>query len=395
MRLQQLLAFAAGIGLTLGTAACVCQAPSANVSRRSNALALEQQGRASDAEAAWQAIATANPADAEAFAHLGLLRARQEHYPQAIQAYRKALALNPKIPGLRLNLGLSYFKSGDMHSAVATLEPLLRATPTGSAEANRIATLIALAHYGAGQYSAAVPYLKTAIDADPQNLQFRLYLAQSCLWSKQYPCVLDAYRQILSLNAESAEADMLAGEAYDEMKDEANALRQFAAAVQAGPTTPDAHFGYGYLLWRSLKFDEAEKQFRSELEINPDHPLALTYLGDVQMRASRFDEALPVLQHAVRLQPSIALAHLDLGIIFAGQDRNEDAVRELKEAAKLSPSDPKVHWQLGKLYQATGHAAEAKVELDKTKALKESADQSLVRQLHQDQGAAPATAPVK
>ena len=395
MKLQRLLALAAGIGLILATAECMCQASPARESRRSHALALEQQERLPEAEAAWQEIATANPGDGEAFAHLGLLRARQEHFPQAIVAYRKAVALNAKLPGLRLNLGLAYFKSGDMPSAIATLEPLLRSAPPESAEASRLTTLIGLAHYGAGQYPAAIPYLKTAIKADPQNQQFLLYLAQSCLWSKQYPCVLDTYREILSLNAESPEADMLAGEAYDEMKDEANALRQFEAAVQAGPNTPDAHFGYGYLLWRSLKFDEAEKQFRSELKVNPDHPLALTYLGDIQMRSSHLDEAAPLLQHAVHLQPTIALAHLDLGIIFAGQGRNEDAVRELKEAAKLSPGNPKVHWQLGKLYQSTGHAAEAKLELDKTRMLKESADQSLVRQLHQDQGAAPTTAPVK
>lgn len=372
-------------------AAGVCQAAAAGgESRRSHALALEQQGQLAEAEAAWEEIAKKNPADVEAFAQLGLLRARQEHYPPAIEAYRKAMALNPRFPGLRLNLGLAYFKSGDMHSAATTLEPLLRTAQPGSPDAVRLATLLGLAHYGAGQYAAAIPYLRTATQGDPQNLQFRMYLAQSCLWTKEYPCVLDVYRDILSLNAESAEADMLAGEAYDEMKDETNALKQFEAAVQAGPKTPDAHFGYGYLLWRSLKFDEAEKQFRAELEINPDHPLALTYLGDVEMRANHLDEAAAALQHAVKMQPSIALAHLDLGIIFAGQGRNDEAVRQLQEAEKLSPQDPKVHWQLGKLYQATGRSTEAKAELEKTRVLKESADQSLVRQLHQDQAPAPA-----
>jgi len=383
------------LGLLLASSSAECQAGAAAKSQRSEALALEQQGKLPEAEAAWQEIARAHPADAEAFAELGLVRARQEHYPHAIEAYRKAMALNPRFAGLRLNLGLAYFKSGDMHSAAATLEPLLHTAQPGSPDAIRLATLLGLAHYGAGQYAAAIPYLRTATQGDLQNLQFRMYLAQSCLWTKQYPCVLDVYREILSLNAESAEADMLAGEAYDEMKDETNALKQFEAAVQADPKMPDAHFGYGYLLWRSLRFEDAEKQFRAELASNPDHPLALAYLGDVEMRANHMDEAAAALQHALKIQPSIALAHLDLGIIFAGQDRNDDAVRELKQAERLTPQDAKVHWQLGKVYQATGRAAEAKVELEKTRVLKESADQSLVRQLHQDQGAAPAATPVR
>ena len=33
----------------------------------------------------------AHPADAEAYAHLGFLEARQEHYKEAVPLYRKAL----------------------------------------------------------------------------------------------------------------------------------------------------------------------------------------------------------------------------------------------------------------------------------------------------------------
>ena len=65
------------------------------------------------------------------------------------------------------------------------------------------------------------------------------------------------------------------------------AIAEFQAAVKADPKTPDVHFGYGYLLWRALKFDEAEKAFRAELANNPEHPLALAYLGDTEIRLHR------------------------------------------------------------------------------------------------------------
>ena len=387
MKLLSKLLIAGSMGLIAANFVCVAQSAGAKDSRRSEVLALEQQGRIADAAAAWQAIAKAHPGDAEAYAHLGLLQAREEHYKKAIPFYRKALGLNPQIAGLRLNLGLAYFKAGDMRSAVGTFEPLLRETRPESAEALRLNTLIGLAQYGMGEYANAIPFLKVATSADPANLQFRFYLAQSCLWSKQYQCVLDVYREILTLNAESAEADMLAGEAYDEMKDEAHAIQEFEAAVKAGPNTPDVHFGYGYLLWRALRFDEAEKEFKSELANNPAHPLALTYLADVEIRANHSDEAVPYLVHAIQIQPSIALAHLDLGAAYATQGRSEDAVRELKEAERLSPNDPKIHWQLGLFYQTLGRTAEAKAALDKTRSLQDAADQSVVEKLHLAQSA--------
>ncbi len=372
--------------LWLTTAAMVhgrAQHTPAGESQRQSALAFEQEGKVAEAEAGWRSLLSSQPDDAEAYAHLGLLEARQEHYKEAIVLYRKALSLNPKMPSLRLNLGLAYFKAGDLLAAIQTFEPLLKSEPKSSPEALRMVTLIGLAHYGMGEYAAAVPYLKQATAADPGNLPFRLSLAQSCLRTKQYQCVLDVYREILTLNAESAEADMLAGEAYDELKNDAGAIAEFEAAVKADPKRPDVQFGYGYLLWRALKFDEAEKAFRSELANNPEHPLALAYLGDTEIRLHRSGEAVPHLEHAVRIQPSIAIAHVDLGVIYEGQGRKDDAVRELKTAEKLSPDDPSIHWRLGRFYQSIDQKAEAKAEFDKTLNMQRAKQQSLREQMQQ------------
>ena len=362
---------------------CLGQEIPAHENQRRSALASEQEGNVAEAEARWRSLLGSQPNDAEAYAHLGLLEARQEHYKQAIVLYRKALSLNPKMPNLPFNLGLSYFKAGDLPAAIQTFEPLLKSEPPSSPRTLQLVTLIGLAHYGLGEYAAAVPYLKQATAADAGNLPFRMTLAQSCLRSKQYQCVLDVYREILSLNAESAEADMLAGEAYDELKNDAGAIAEFQAAVKADPKAPDVHFGYGYLLWRGLKFSEAEKAFQSELDNNPEHALALAYLGDTEIQLHHSDQAVPHLEHALQIQPSVVIAHLDLGIIYEGQGRKDDAIRELKTAEKLSPGDPSIHWRLGRFYASMGQKAEAKAEFDKTRNMQQAKEQSLREEMRQ------------
>jgi tetratricopeptide (TPR) repeat protein len=322
-----------------------------------------------------------HPGNSEAYAHLGLLEARQGRYAEAVPLYRKALALAPAMPGLRLNLGLSLFKSGALKEAIQTLTPLLKSQPPSSSEALRLTTLIGMAHYGLGEYAAAVPYLKEATDRDPQNLPFRLVLAHSCLWAKEYQCVLDVYHQILALNAESAEADMLTGEAMDEMKDVAGATQQFRAAVKVNPREPNAHFGLGYLLWDQKQYAEAAQEFQAELANNPDHSQALTYLADANMQTSHPEAAIPMLQKALRIDPGIELAHLDLGILYADAGRQDDALREMKVAAELSPGDVNVHWRLARFYQAAGQKELAKVEFDKTRSLKKAADETIFRKL--------------
>jgi len=352
---------------------------------RQAAIQFEEQGDIPKAQTEWEAVLNRHPQDAEAHAHLGLLEARQEHYNEALTHYRKALVLNPDMPGLRLNLGLALFKAGKMKDAAITFLPILKNLPPDSQESLRVTTLIGLARYGAGDYTGAVPFLKKAVAADAQNLPFRLTLAQSCLWSKQYQCVLDVYHEIVNLNENSAEADMLAGQALDEMKDRPAAVEQFRAAVKADPKLPDVHFGLGYLLWAQLKFDEAAKELEAELSNNPDHAQALTYLADCHIQLNNPEPAMTLLKKAVKLDPKIELAHVDLGVLYANAGKNDDALLELKTAEKLDPDDQNVHWRLGRFYKSVGKKSEAEVEFQKTRTLQKAADKSIFDKLHSAQ----------
>lgn len=378
---------AAGILKMLGatlfmSAICLGQPSPAAAGQLQTALALEQEGKIEEAQAAWKSLLITQPNSAEAYAHLALLEARQEHYQEAIPHYRKALALNPQTPNLKLNLGLSLFKAGELKETIQIFEPMLKSMPASSPQRLRLATLTGLAHYGVGNYAAAAPYLKEATAGDPQNLQFKLLLAHSCLWSKQYQCVLDTYRDIIRINPDAAEAYMLAGEAYDELTDDTKAVEQFQAAVKADPTLPNAHFAYGYLLWRLMRFDQAIVEFRAELANNPEHALALAYLGDAEIHLQQSDQAAHHLEDSIRINPSFALAHLDLGTIYETQGRKDDALREYRTSAKLNPKDENVHWRLGRLYQALGRKEEAKAELEKTRNLQKVRDEPLVERIN-------------
>ena len=360
---------------------------------RDKALAIEEQGNNSEAEATWRLVLKAHPSNPEPYAHLGLLEARQQHYKEAVPLYRKALTLNPSFPSLRLNLGLALFKAGEMKEAIQTFKPLLKSQAPSSPERQRLVILIGMAHYGLGEYAEAAPYLRQAAAGDSQNLGLRLSLAHSCLWSKQYQCVLDTYHEILQLNAESAEADMLAGEALDEMKNHAGAIEQFRAAVTANPKEPDVHFGLGYLLWTQRQYPEAVSEFQAELANDPNHVQAMIYQGDAQIQLNHPEAALPLLESALRIDPRKELVHLDLGTLYADKGRKDEALKEMKEAERLAPEDVNVHWRLGRLYRSMGKKDEAKAEFDKASSITKAADTALVDKISGDHAKGVPTQP--
>lgn len=343
------------------------------------ALAFEQQGKNAEAEEEWKAESRAHPNDPVPFAHIGLLEARQEHYPQSIVYYRKAMALNPSLPGLRLNLGLAQFKDGQYREAVQTFTPLLKAQPAPSPEAQRLTILMGMSYYGLGAYPSATPYLQQASDGDAKNLPLLLTLAHSCLLSKQYQCVLDAYHRMIALNADSAEADILVGEAMDEMKDTDGAIREFRAAVSANPKEPNVHFGLGYLLWEEGHTPEAAEQFQAELNNEPGHMQAMVYLADAYVQMNKMQDAQPLLETVVKDNPSNFMGHLDLGVVYEEGGRTQQALVEFKRAIAIKPDEPKAHYRLGRLLRSMGKAADADAEFAKTKELNEHADEGLLK----------------
>jgi tetratricopeptide (TPR) repeat protein len=375
----------------LACACCLAQQAPSLTAERDAAHALEQQGDFAGAEAAWQTMLRSHPADAEACAHIGFLESQQQHYRDAVLYYRKAAAIDPSIPGLQMNLGLALFKGGDMREAARVFLTLYHHSPTGSPDAERLKLLLGMAYYGDHEYAAAVPWLRQAMASDPQNLPYRLVLAHACLWSKQYQCVLDIYHQILSQNAESAEADMLAGEAYDEMRDHQDAIEQFRNAVKADPNYPGVHFGLGYLLWCQSQFEEAAEQFRLESRNSPGDAEALAYLADSVVRLNQPEAARPLVETALRLSSRQEMPWLDLGILDAAAGDNGAAFHDFQQAARIAPTDVQVHWRLARLYQTMGRRAEAHAEFEKTKTLTKAADKTVMEKLqanrlHQAQG---------
>jgi tetratricopeptide (TPR) repeat protein len=348
---------------------------------RQNALALEQQGRNDEAASQWRALLKLAPSDPEPYAHLGLIESRQGNFKEAAGFYRKALSIGPKLPSVELNLGLALFKGGELKEAADVFQPMLHQLPPASAQAQQVTLLLGMSYYGMAQYAQAVPYLKAAEERDPQSLPLLLALAHSYLWSRQFKAVMDVYQKILAVNPDSAEADMLAGEALDEMKDNEGSTKMFRAAVAANPKEPNAHFGLGYLLWTQKQYPEAAREFEAELANDPNHAQAMLYLADSRMQLNQPDQARPLLEKVETLDPSLPLAHLDLGILYTDAGDNAAALRELERAEKLIPDDVNVHWRLGRLYRAMGKKEEARAEFDKASTLNKAADEDLYKKI--------------
>jgi tetratricopeptide (TPR) repeat protein len=352
---------------------------------RLKATALEQQGQNPDAEEIWGSIAEADAKDAEAFAHLGLLEARQERLETAIDYYRRAVAINSNLPGLQMNFGLALFKVGQFPDAIKAFSSEIKRHPGDP----RLTILLGMAHFGMKDYLVAIPYLQRATERDPQNFALHITLAQSCLWSKQYECVVKVQRQLLALKQESAQVDILAGEALDQMQQSAVAIKQLRAVVLASPKEPNVHFALGYLFWTQGMWKEAADEFDSELQNESQNVKARIYLADSWVQQGEFAKAQPELEKLNATDNSDPLVHRDLGMIYAKSNRTDDAIRELRTAMELDPGDAELHLRAARVYRSLGRGDQADAEGEKARKLPPQRHQSLQEMIDSIEAPAP------
>lgn len=290
-------------------------------------------------------------------ANLGVAEAHKENYSAAIAAYKRAIAIDPNLPGIYLNLGLAWFKLGNFGEAASAFG---RANKQERTEQGT--TLLAMSEFGLHRYKEASDLLAPLAASNPGNTELEYLLAKCYLWSGQYEAATNLFRKVTERDPNSAVVHMLLGEALDADDKTAQAASEFEAAEKASPAQPDLHFGLGFLYWKLRRYDAAEREFRTELQNNPKDGQAAAYLGDVLMRAGRGEEALAALKQATALNPDLLVAHQDLGILYAGHKQNEAAVAELTRAIQCDPKAYEPHYRLARLYRDLGKISDANSE---------------------------------
>jgi len=302
-------------------------------------------------------------------ANLGVALSKKEDFSGAIQAYRRALAIDSRLPNLYLNMGLAYFKQGRFQEALGAFEK--------EPASEQTVTLIGMSQFGLGEYKRAAATLQPLATAHPENGQLGYLLAKSYLWAGQREESMEMFRKLLEHDPDSAPVRMLLGEALDAEGRESEATAEFEAAVKAGPEVPEAHFSLGYLYWKQKRYADAEREFRTELKGSPEHVNSLAYLGDILLRDGRGAEALADLKKAEGLDGSLHLVHQDLGIYYQDSKQTDLAVREFLAAVKSAPENYDSHYRLGRIYKLAGRSAEAEREF------------AIVQRLHEEKDAEP------
>lgn len=263
---------------------------------------------------------------ASLWANLGHCYSRQGNLSEAVEAFRNAVAFEPKDAGYLYNLGDALLAIGQPAKAVPALLGAVSLRPDYPLAQYDLG----LAFFGLGRYEEGAVASEAALANDPE-----MKVQQSNLG-------IGATNNLgLCLNNQGRHED---------------ALACFERNLQLFATT---YFNIGLAQFRLRRFNDALASFSKALDIKPDDAEYLDLLGNAHLELGQLVEGKAVLERAISVNPQYALAHYDLGTVLAKGTELERALSCFEKAFAIDPNLYWAYYSAGCIHARAGRMAPA------------------------------------
>ena len=312
------------------------------------AVAAQQAGDLTTAEAKYLVFLRAQPRNFEALVNLGVVYATAGRFDEAIASYKKALEISYLSAPVRLNLALAYYKAGRCADAVPEFDRVLEANP-GTYNA---LILKADCHLQRGEFPKAIALLEPLADQHKDEAAFNYVLGMALLQDKQSEKGSIYLDRILK-QGDSAEAHVLMGVAKRAAGEFAEAREEFRKAVELNATLPVAHSLFGQAALSTGDRETARTAFQQELAINPNDFESNLYLAVILKEDREFEAARKHIDRAMVLRPADPGARYQLATILLAANEPTQTVEAAGLLEKLvaeSPTFVEAHVSLATAY---------------------------------------------
>lgn len=228
------------------------------------AVARHEQGKIEQAIELYRRILALEPASPDALHFFGLACYQQGDPATARASLERSIALNPRSAAYRANYAAVLLHQGDAAGAIVQGREAVRLDPAlGAARTN-----LGLALLGAGAVDEAVEQLRLARGAEPESAEIRNALGSALKAQGRLPEAIAEYRVALWLAPGYAEAHNNLGLALEEQKS-GEGLRHFRAALALRPAFKEAQVNLAAALGERSLVAEADEAYARAEALDP------------------------------------------------------------------------------------------------------------------------------
>lgn len=242
------------------------------------------------------------PADAQGCNTLGNERLLAHRPQEALQAYDRAIELQPDYVDPHFNRSNALLRLNRLPEALAALDRTVELAPA-----------LVLAHYNRG---TVLQSLGRAAEA------------------------MASYRQVLALEPGHVQARFNLGCIQLEREQLQDALDSLDRTIASAPQVPEAHNNRGVVLLKTGRLAEAVASFDKALALRSQYLEALNNRADARLRLGQHEGALDDLRVVLAQQPERVESRHTLARALRSAKRYEEAAQQFEWVAERSPDIP-------------------------------------------------------
>ena len=171
--------------------------------------------------------------------------------------------------------------------------------------------------------------------------------------------VLGKTSELLKSYPDSAILHNIQGAANNGLMQFNAAIKSFKEAINIKFDFPDAHNNLGIALQEQGKLEEAISAFEKSLSINPNYADAYYNMGIALQKQGNLVKAIEACNKAINLKPDFADAHNNLGLALQEQGKLKEAISAFNNALSINPSYTEVHYNMGDVLKEQDKMEEA------------------------------------
>ena len=285
---------------------------------------------------------------------------RRQSWSRALDLLNKAEKLAPSVSGIRLNIGLVYYRQSEFRSAIAPFESVVRDHP----DSVQARYLLGLCYFFTDRDADAVRALQDLWPQESEDLNYLYVLGNAADKAGNSALQERALTRFVELGQNTAEYHLLMGKAFLNREENDKALAELEQAAQSDPTLPFVHFNLGLAYLVRPDFIRAKEEFEKDIALEPDVAFNYDRLGLVYLYLQDDEKAGQNFREALRRDSHLASSYFGLARVYQHEKKFDEALIAIASALTIEPDNPNYHNLKGQILLRVGRSKEGQAELD-------------------------------
>jgi tetratricopeptide (TPR) repeat protein len=266
----------------------------------------ERQGQLEPAIESYKAALALKPEFALVYWHLSLLK-QQGQVEEAFACQRIALELQPNLVSaqVHLDLGRTFWDRGQVHEAINSYRKAIALQPDWAEAYESLGDVL----QQQGSLTEAIQSYQHALELKPDLVNVRVRLETACIQQSQLNCDVENAQQYIEKGNTLIQAGQLEA-----------AIRSYQQAIALQPKFALAYWNLGNLLRHQGRLQESLNFKQQAISLNPDFAALEIHfnLGETLAQQGQRERAIDCYCQALKIKPDWSESRLKMTELLTG-----------------------------------------------------------------------------